>query len=363
MITRIAKPSSSSSDPLNYNEEKLFAGEAQIVAVRNIREATMFRIRLEMERLEANPLIHANTKNKGFHLSVNPTIEDNMNDADVVNYVDDMMTDLKYGDQPYVVFRHNDIDRVHYHVVSTNVDENGRIIRDSFSRLKVMRLQEKYSSKYGFSVSVIENDAEKLEPTPLKTGMKNMIGFIRANVHAAVNFIHKGDTQLKAVLRYYGILLRRGISKKGHPYESFRGVDEDGNYLGRPIPVKKVLGESFDSYYQNHYLEHKYGKKDFSISKIRIAFEQSKDGNIDDFRRRLNKRGISLYLSNKNGNEAQKKADIEDVVFIDTNANLCLSLADCRLKLNDVIRLIRESDAEKKKNGVSKNNANVIKIH
>ena len=40
------------------------------------------------------------------------------------------MEKLGYGDQPYIIFRHEDNARPHIHIVSLRIDEQGRKIRD-----------------------------------------------------------------------------------------------------------------------------------------------------------------------------------------------------------------------------------------
>ncbi|WP_289110539.1 relaxase/mobilization nuclease domain-containing protein, partial [uncultured Alistipes sp.] len=42
------------------------------------------------------------------------------------------MERMGYGDQPYIVFKHNDISREHLHLVSLRVDENGHKLSHDF---------------------------------------------------------------------------------------------------------------------------------------------------------------------------------------------------------------------------------------
>ncbi len=39
---------------------------------------------------------------------------------------------MGYGNQPYIVFKHKNIDWKHLHLVSLRIDENGRKIKDSY---------------------------------------------------------------------------------------------------------------------------------------------------------------------------------------------------------------------------------------
>jgi hypothetical protein len=42
------------------------------------------------------------------------------------------MERMGYGEQPYIVFKHKDIDRQHLHIVSLRVDENGHKLSHDF---------------------------------------------------------------------------------------------------------------------------------------------------------------------------------------------------------------------------------------
>jgi hypothetical protein len=44
------------------------------------------------------------------------------------------MVKMGYAEQPFVVFKHTDIDGTHIHIVSVCVDEEGRKISDKFEK-------------------------------------------------------------------------------------------------------------------------------------------------------------------------------------------------------------------------------------
>jgi hypothetical protein len=364
MFIHYNKPAKSSSSSIDYNEDKIFRGEAEIIAVRNIKEDTMFMIRMTMEELESNPLIRANVKKKGLHFDVNPSDDDNEDEKMVVNYIDDFMTLQGYENQPYVIIKHFDIDRVHYHVISTRVDINGRLISDSFFMLKGKRFERELSRKYGYTNGMATKEATQQNPAPLKKEMKNKIKQIKANVLAAAMSTHNGEIQLKAVLRFYGILLERGVSINGHPYESFHAIDDQGKSIGFPIPVKKVLDEPFDKFYRKHHLELCFTPKREAIFKLKRVFEQNKikKGDIEEFRKLLNKSGFSLYLCNNKGMEAKDMNEIEDAVFFEQKTRVCLSLDDCSLRINDIRRMIGEHESKKQELDLRQSKTS-IKIH
>ena len=42
------------------------------------------------------------------------------------------MSKMGYEEQPYIVFKHRDIDKIHIHIVSIKIDKNGKKNRYKF---------------------------------------------------------------------------------------------------------------------------------------------------------------------------------------------------------------------------------------
>ena len=56
---------------------------------------------------------------------------------------------LGFGNQPYLVFKHEDIDRHHLHIVTVNVDENGKRLNRDFLYRRSDRIRRELEQKYG----------------------------------------------------------------------------------------------------------------------------------------------------------------------------------------------------------------------
>ena len=82
------------------------------------------------------------TEKPVLHISLNPDPKDCLSEERFVSLAEEYMRRMGFGDQPYIVYRHNDIGREHLHIVSVRVDETGRAISDSYehgSSMKVCR--------------------------------------------------------------------------------------------------------------------------------------------------------------------------------------------------------------------------------
>jgi hypothetical protein len=60
-----------------------------------------------------------------------------------------MMENLGYGNQPFFVYKHQDLERVHFHVVSTRIDRvTGRKVKDNYEKEKLQRFVKSLEEKY-----------------------------------------------------------------------------------------------------------------------------------------------------------------------------------------------------------------------
>jgi hypothetical protein len=63
--------------------------------------------------------------------------------------ISNMMKHMGYGNQPYFVYKHKDLERVHFHIVSTRIDrETGRKIKDNFEKKKMQEFIKNLEQKY-----------------------------------------------------------------------------------------------------------------------------------------------------------------------------------------------------------------------
>jgi hypothetical protein len=75
-----------------------------------------------------------------LHISLNPDPKDKVSDDKFREMAEQYMREMGYGEQPFVVFKHTDIDRSHIHIVSVCVDEEGKKISDKFEKMRSMNV-------------------------------------------------------------------------------------------------------------------------------------------------------------------------------------------------------------------------------
>lgn len=89
------------------------------------------------------------TRNKVIHISLNPHPDDRLTDTELEQLAREYLDRLGYGEQPYLVFKHEDISRHHLHIVSVNVDENGRRLNRDFIHRRSKCITSELEKKYG----------------------------------------------------------------------------------------------------------------------------------------------------------------------------------------------------------------------
>jgi len=94
-------------------------------------------------------LANRNTEKHTLHISLNPDPKDNVNDEKYRKMAEHYMQEMGYGQQPFVVFKHTDIDRSHIHIVTVCVDEQGKKISDKFEKRQSMSVCREMEIKYG----------------------------------------------------------------------------------------------------------------------------------------------------------------------------------------------------------------------
>ncbi|WP_163713451.1 relaxase/mobilization nuclease domain-containing protein [Mangrovibacterium lignilyticum] len=146
----------STKNALFYNERKVERQKASFYHCQNMPVMNPFladkndRYRIFEEIEERNTRV----KKPGLHISVNPTVSDlvKLGDTGIRNEIGKLMEHLGYGHQPYLVYKHADIDRIHFHIVSTRIDcETGKKIKDNYEREKTQRFIKSLEQKYGLT--------------------------------------------------------------------------------------------------------------------------------------------------------------------------------------------------------------------
>ena len=183
MVAKIGSGSSLYS-ALAYNHQKIKESQAKVLLVNNMMETPNGNLGIGICTNSFEPYLHANkrTENPIIHISLNPDPKDKLSDEQFSEIAQEYMQKLGYGNQPFIVYKHEDIDRHHLHIVSVKVDETGKMIRDNFQHRLSMRICRELEKKHGL---VAANEKQKAEGYSLKK-----VDFNKGNIkHQIANVV------------------------------------------------------------------------------------------------------------------------------------------------------------------------------
>ncbi|MFR3214829.1 MAG: conjugal transfer protein MobB [Dysgonomonas mossii] len=318
----IAKISSGKSlfGALSYNQEKVDEGVANVLFSQNIVRTVDGSYNMALCMRSFKPYLSANnkTRNPVIHISLNPHPDDVLTDEQLGNIAQEYMEKLGYGKQPYLVYKHEDIDRKHIHIVSIRIDGTGKKINDSFEKKRSDEIRKDLEKKYHLLPAEKQKQSDNL---PLKR-VDYKAGDVKKQVSSVAKAVMKGYrfqslNEYRTVLSIYGVTVEevkgeiRGKAYNGLVYSA---LDKKGEKVGNPFKAS-LIGRSVGySALQKQITTSKQSMKD------KVAYNRSRNiitsllvdnPNRKTFEKELAKNGISVLFRE---NEDRR---IYGVTFID----------------------------------------------
>src|SRR5690242_4264011 len=132
MVARIKTPKSISR-ALNYNEQKVKQGHAILLEATNyLRDAEKLSFNDKLKRFQGLIALNERAKTNSLHISLNFDNADKLSANQFKEIADEYMQKIGFGNQPYLVYQHNDAGHPHIHIVTTSIKEDGKRI-DTFN--------------------------------------------------------------------------------------------------------------------------------------------------------------------------------------------------------------------------------------
>ncbi len=236
---------------LGYNFKKVAAGQAQVLLSSGLSLDSQGNTSLERTLEEMQLMLPSGmrTRKPVFHVSLNPHPDDRLTDEELTRIASCYMEQLGYGNQPYIVFKHNDIAREHIHIVSLRVDSEGRKINDSFEHRRSKRITRLIEQMWKLMPSdgeKIKRRSEDLQKTDMADGtVKRKIMGTVAAVLDRYRFQSMGE--LNAILARYNMVAEEvGKEKGGRIYKGivYSVTDDQGRKQTVPVEAGE-LGRGF----------------------------------------------------------------------------------------------------------------------
>lgn len=313
MVARI-NTGKSISKALNYNEQKVKKGAAEILSASGfIKTLDKMNFYDKQRFFESYTSLNQNASTNVLHVSLNFDPSEKLSNEKMTAIAKDYMERIGFGAQPYLVYRHNDSGHPHLHIVSTNIKNTG-------ARISMHRLGANQSEKarkaievsFGLVKAESKTNQQVNEIVPLNASKitygKSETKRAIANVLSVVLSQYKFSSlpELNAVLQLYNVTAESG--EKGSRMFNNRGLvyqvlDEKGNKVGVPIKaslfyMKPTLNMLEQKFKENETLKEPLKKK--LQTRIKWILDKAPKS-IDDFTKALQAEGISIVIRKGKG--------------------------------------------------------------
>lgn len=309
---------------LAYNQLKVENEKGQILFCNKMIETANghFSAALLAQSFAPYLIANRNTQKHTLHISLNPDPKDKVSDSRYRQMAEAYMQEMGYGQQPYVVFKHTDIDRSHIHIVSVCVDEEGKKISDKFEKIRSMNVCRKMESKYGLMPAT---DKEHKQNHKVFCPVDYRAGDVKSQIASIVRYLpnyyqYQTLGEYNALLSLFNVATEKvqgelnGKMQEGLLYIPLHVT---GERAGHPIKASLFGKNAGLAALELHYAKCRETLKDHPAkpavkSAINIALKSA--GDEQAFKKRLNEQGINVVTRRNDTGR------LYGITFIDQNS-------------------------------------------
>ena len=325
----IAKISSTENlgGALGYNFKKVQHNEAAVLCVNELRKGFDGTFQMDKVLADMQKAIpeQCRTKKTVFHCSLNPHPDEKLSDEQLTQIAKEYMEALGYGNQPYIVFKHNDIAREHIHIVSLRIDGEGKKINDKFEKRRSKQITDTLERKYNLIPSSkvsgkVETETPKVDID--RGNIKEQVASVIRMVLKHYKFCSLGE--LNAILNKYNLAVEEVKTEfRGKKYDGLVYVptDDKGDKVSSPIHASDIGRGVGYTAVQNRMQKSKQAIKPL-ISIIRYRVLQTmrtSPKTEEELRQRLEEQGLRAVIRK---NESGR---IYGITFIDDKEGIALN--------------------------------------
>lgn len=234
---------------VRYNASKVNGGKGQLLDTNKIFNDGTGRVNIAqvVQDFEQHMPRQMRTEKPVIHISLNPHPDDRLTDKELTEMAHEYMQRMGYGDQPYIIVKHEDIDRHHLHIVSVRVNEQGRRINSDFTKRRSLAILKDFEQRYGLHQGNKRqnNQQNPLHPVNPDAGdIKKQVGNTVKAVFNDYQFQTIGE--LRALLSLYNITVdevRGNVRGKAYNGLVYSVIDANGEKVGNPFK-SSLFGKS-----------------------------------------------------------------------------------------------------------------------
>lgn len=250
MVAKITTPKSVEA-ALNYNEKKVQKGNAICLYAANyLKDAKEMNFYQKLAGFERMNSLNERATTKTLHVSLNFDPSEKLPESKLLQIASDYMQKIGFGEQPYLVYKHEDAGHPHIHIVSTTIKADGsRINTHNIGKNQSEKARKEIERQYGLiraerqqglrNPGIKPVDAEKVVygKSETKRSISNAVSAIFSQ------YKFTSLPEFNAALKQFNVIADRG-KEEGRIYKNrglvYRVMDAGGNKVGVPIKASSI---------------------------------------------------------------------------------------------------------------------------
>lgn len=319
---------------LFYNKRKIDAGTASALGCHNLP------VRPLNGKIDTRGLCNAfapwlshprsRIEQPVFHVSLNPHPEDRLDDMQLQQIAHYYMQRMGYGEQPYVIYRHDDIARTHLHVVASRIRPDGHAVdyQEYKRRSKAVTEEiERVFSLIPAERGPQQQPSEELHPVRYRdSNLKAQLASVLHHVVGRYRFTSRGE--LATLLREFNIWIEecRGEAA-GRTYTGiiYGALDEQGQKVGKPLASSRISRrfgyEALQGAYEASKRWIRDNKQELEPTRMTIRRAMRTARTVEEFTQAIRQGGLSVVFHRSDRHEGR----IYGVTFVDHRNNLVIN--------------------------------------
>jgi len=296
---------------LMYNENKVEAGDARLIMASGFAgEIDEMDFRQKLNRFRHLTALNSRTKTNALHITLNFHSSEKLSDEKLQQISAAYMEQIGFGDQPFLVYHHQDSAHPHVHLVTTNIAKDGmRIETHDIGRKLSEPARKDLEIKFDLVKAEGQQDQvrDRLEKlvygsSPTRRAISNLV------TRVSQEYSYGSFLEFKTILEEFGVLADRGpldsqmFQKNGLQYFA---LDQAGMPRGVPIKASSIYRKPTMMNLEKRYaknMEKKAAASDEVRSILKSVLADNRLRTAGDFTALLKDRGIvPLFRRNDQG--------------------------------------------------------------
>lgn len=196
---------------VNYHNTKILKGQAEIIGSQLINTSTKSNITASFNSYA----VFSNDKSPHVHISINFHADDRikLNESTYSEIAEEYLVQMGYGDQPYLLVKHDDQAHPHFHIITTRIKDNGTKVATWGERYRSQNISRGIEAK--LQLTQVSNIKREESPQVGITNKKEYAKYLRSSIKETLTLKPKRAEDFANLLETRHGISTYMTSKKG----------------------------------------------------------------------------------------------------------------------------------------------------